>query len=322
MIPRRLVVAGAAMLDASTLHGLLVGPVAARVLRAGTRGTVCAVFDRSIYVSLDSGCICVGPIALDAGPLNLLCKGWFTARPISAPLQVGDAVWVESDVLRIGPLAISFAAAQPWHPQPPGTWNRTSLAYGLAAFADALPRSLPDEGLAPLLYAELRTAGAISPVAAAAKSPIRYLTQLLQGAKAEDGGGINAEQIAPLIGLGPGLTPSGDDYLGGMLVALSLIGQISLRDKLWQLLKPLLACRTGDISRAHLAAAAEGYGCSALHDLLCAIITGATDAIPAAITSVTAIGHTSGWDALFGAVTVLRARNPNLTATRGKDRHC
>jgi len=295
------------MLDASTLHALLVGPVAARVLRAGTRGTVCAVFDRSIYVSLDAGCICVGSVALDAGPLNLLCERWFTARRIGAPLQVGDAVRVERDVLRIGPAAISFATAQPWHPQPPGIWNRTTLAHGLAAFADALPRSLPDEGLAPLLDADLRMARATSPVAAAAKSTIRHLTQLLQGPKAEDGAGINAEQIAPLIGLGPGLTPSGDDCLGGILVALSLTGQIGLRDKLWQALKPLLACRTGDISRAHLAAAAEGYGCCALHDLLCAILTGATDVIPAAIASVAAIGHTSGWDALFGAVTVLRA---------------
>ena len=34
--------------------------------------------------------------------------------------------------------------------------------------------------------------------------------------------GKEAEQ---LIGLGPGLTPSGDDYFGGMLVALRLTGR-------------------------------------------------------------------------------------------------
>jgi hypothetical protein len=121
-----------------------------------------------------------------------------------------------------------------------------------------------------------------------------------------DVGNIDADQIAPLIGLGPGLTPSGDDYLGGILIALSVIGQTRLRDRLWQTLEPLLTRRTGDISRAHLAAAAGGLGNAALHDVLSAILAGRTDAIFTAVASISAHGHTSGWDTLAGGIAVLR----------------
>jgi hypothetical protein len=110
-----------------------------------------------------------------------------------------------------------------------------------------------------------------------------------------------------LIGLGPGLTPSGDDYLGGLLIALSLIGRTRLRDRLWQALEPLLVRRTGDISRAHLAAAAGGLGNSALHAVLCAILAGRTDVISVAVASIAGVGHTSGWDALAGSIAGLRA---------------
>lgn len=104
----------------------------------------------------------------------------------------------------------------------------------------------------------------------------------------------DAEQ---LIGLGPGLTPSGDDYLGGMLVALRLSGRGGQADALWRWLEPRLAARTSAISAAHLAAAAAGEAHEALHVAL----TGKWN-----LDALSAVGHCSGWDALAGAVAVLR----------------
>jgi hypothetical protein len=100
-----------------------------------------------------------------------------------------------------------------------------------------------------------------------------------------------------LIGLGPGLTPSGDDYLGGMLVALRLSGRGGQADALWRWLEPRLAARTSAISAAHLAAAAAGEAHEALHVAL----TGKWN-----LDALSAVGHCSGWDALAGAVAVLR----------------
>jgi len=100
-----------------------------------------------------------------------------------------------------------------------------------------------------------------------------------------------------LIGLGPGLTPSGDDYLGGMLVALRLSGRGAQADALWRWLEPRLAARTSAISAAHLAAAAAGEAHEALHVAL----TGKWN-----LDALAAVGHCSGWDALAGAVAALR----------------
>jgi hypothetical protein len=100
-----------------------------------------------------------------------------------------------------------------------------------------------------------------------------------------------------LIGLGPGLTPSGDDYLGGVMVALHLLDRPSQAASLWRWLEPRLASRTGAISAAHLVAAATGEAHEALHDVL----DGALD-----FDALDAVGHCSGWDALAGSVAVLQ----------------
>jgi hypothetical protein len=107
-------------------------------------------------------------------------------------------------------------------------------------------------------------------------------------------------QAEALIGLGPGLTPSGDDYLGGMLVALHALAREQRAQVLWRWLQPRLAARTSAISAAHLAAAAEGEAHEALHRVL-------QDPSPAALAALSAVGHCSGWDALAGAAAVLRA---------------
>ena len=295
------------MLDAPPFVGLgatLIGPMPSRAVHEGAKGSVRATFDRTFYVSLAGVWICVGPVDLGAGPLNILCDKWPDGRSASDLLKIGDGAEIEKGVLRAGGITVRLAAAALWRPKPSGAWSRATLARGLAAFNEALPSILPQEGLARIL----RGSGhKDTPILAAAQKPIQHLTQLLHDARDGDAGEVNSGPIVSLIGLGPGLTPSGDDYLGGALVALSLTGHIGLRDRIWCAVKPQLCKGTNDVSRAHLGAAAEGFGSAALHGLLGAILVGAADAISAAIAPVAAIGHTSGWDALAGAITVLRS---------------
>ena len=107
-----------------------------------------------------------------------------------------------------------------------------------------------------------------------------------------------AQDAEALIGLGPGLTPSGDDYFGGILVALHAMGRASQAQSLWRWLEPRLASRTSAISAAHLAAAASGQAHEALHEVL----NGSLD-----LKRLDDVGHTSGWDALAGAAAVLNS---------------
>ena len=280
-----------------------IGPIAARALRAGATGSVRAVFERCFYLDLDSGWTCIGPEELGAGPLNLACARW-PAGSLRAHLRCGDVAQIDAATLFAGHVAISLGDAAPWLPERVGHWDKASLGRGLAATDVALRALAPRDGLA-LLSGEDGCCRAA--LLSTLEAPLAHLDQVLAAPRAVEPPPIDVKRIAPLLGLGPGLTPSGDDYLGGLLVALSLVGRSGVRDHLWQALHPLAIARTTAISRAHLAAAAEGLGSAALHAALGAILSGTTQRIAVACARLAGVGHTSGWDALAGALSVLRA---------------
>mgnify|MGYP003694359729 CR=1 FL=1 len=70
-----------------------------------------------------------------------------------------------------------------------------------------------------------------------------------------------------LIGLGPGLTPAGDDYLGGVMVALHLLDRAGQAAALWRWLEPRLAQRSNAISAGALRRRRRGRSARALHEL-------------------------------------------------------
>lgn len=109
-----------------------------------------------------------------------------------------------------------------------------------------------------------------------------------------------------LIGLGPGLTPAGDDFVGGAMIALRAAGEVGLADRVAAWALPLAETRTGRISRAHLACAAQGEGHEALHALLGS--AGGTQRFEESLARLAGIGHTSGLDAAAGALLALAAR--------------
>ena len=113
-----------------------------------------------------------------------------------------------------------------------------------------------------------------------------------------------AQDAEALIGLGPGLTPSGDDYLGGVLIALHQLERKAQAHGLWRWLEPRLP-RTSAISGAHLKAAAMGEGHEALHVCLHALCSSNAD-WTSALTALDAVGHCSGWDGLAGALAVAK----------------
>jgi len=105
-----------------------------------------------------------------------------------------------------------------------------------------------------------------------------------------------------LIGLGPGLTPAGDDFVGGAMIALRVFGTNAhlgaLADRIAEWALPLARTNTNRISRAQLECAAAGEGHEALHDLLCSFEQ-------KHLARLARIGHTSGLDAAAGALLAL-----------------
>jgi hypothetical protein len=121
----------------------------------------------------------------------------------------------------------------------------------------------------------------------------------------KDGAKTSAPRAAnALIGLGPGLTPAGDDFVGGALIALHAAGRGSVADRIAAWALELAESGTGKISRAHLRCAAAGEGHEALHAFLRAIHKGQR-AIDRALAALSRIGHSSGRDAAAGALLAL-----------------
>ena len=112
-----------------------------------------------------------------------------------------------------------------------------------------------------------------------------------------------AETLCGLIGLGIGLTPSGDDFLSGVLAALQITKPRHgpLCEALSDTVLASLA-RTNDISSAFLKCAAGGLFSEAVITLFRSH-TGS--AIEAACRAFLQIGHSSGLDTLCGITWVL-----------------
>lgn len=119
--------------------------------------------------------------------------------------------------------------------------------------------------------------------------------------------------VAGLVGLGFGLTPSGDDYLVGVLAALTLTpGRVarSVRAEVAACVLPLASERGGRaattaVSRHFLRAACRGEFHEDLSDSGRKLILG-EDRTDDALARVVSIGSTSGTDALFGLVDGVR----------------
>lgn len=231
-------------------------------------GEVRAVFRRSCYVRFPDRFVCVGDASLGRGPLNALVDDF------QAP-AVGDRA------------SLSLAGAALWTPAP----LPAAASPDLRALREAAKRRVPREGLGGLIV------DAHNVLSGHAQPALDAIDRWLVGNALD-------EEAQALIGLGPGLTPSGDDYFGGVLIGLHQFGRQPQAQSLWRWLKPRLA-RTGDISAAHLEAAAGGEGHEALHRCIEALCLLAPD-WEGALAALDSVGHCSGWDGLAGVAAVAR----------------
>lgn len=278
-----------------------VGGFAVDAIAGTCNGRVSAVFERSAYIDFDGQLLCVGGRELRCGPLNALVESDDAVAEWLATLKPGEHVGGTWPQFRSTGARLDFGRATRWHPPHPALpIDRNRLARGIVAMRSAAQGRTPADGLAFLVA---RIDGA-TPLA----QPGRNAANALHDWLTHDGTHTDLSRVQALrelIGLGPGLTPSGDDFLGGALVALHALGKVDRARALADWLLPLCTQATHPISVAHLAAAAHGEGGEALHACLVALAEG-RDA-DEALDAIASVGHTSGWDALAGALSVAAA---------------
>jgi len=240
---------------------------------------------RVINLLLDDGSLVA---VLPAGnPLH----PWALATAFEPSLvQEGAPVWVSEKVLAAGPLRIDLEGLE-------------TVDLRLRR----RPLHVPTDAVMHLVQLSARPAG---------EDPFdRKLTAALRGFS--DGG--DPLELASLVGLGVGLTPSGDDALVGALASLDLVSECSpdarlLRQALVKALPVPLEPRTTRLSAQMLRAAADCLYAEPVLALLDALAS--KDASPASVEraaeALSRLGHRSGRDTLLGIAAALSRAIPHL----------
>lgn len=286
-------------------HPFSIGPSAAEILAFDGRAEIVAVFDRCFYLSAPRGLVCFGAQSLGNGPINVLLDLQNTAPNWNAlgitPRLKGV---VGAGNVSIGKyFSVYLRGVHHWHPPAWPVVQCEALRKGLDEIRRLALPLCPAEGLSSLIFG-----GDPDRTARAAEGLVRELPTALSRSLHIGKPSADLQRTSTLLlGLGPGLTPSGDDLLGGMFIALSALGYETLRDSLWRVLEPELGHLTNGISSVHLAAAANGLAASAVHEAAVALLRADLETLPRHVQSIRSIGHSSGFDILAGFVLACEA---------------
>lgn len=232
-------------------------------------------------------------------------------------LAAGEVVWIGASgpmhprAVFLPPGEIDadtrIEAPAPWAPGARGAVNPDTAATALRSLAPGLAALAPGSGFAPLLGAARLTFPLRARAAEAAA--------LCAAARNCDAAGFTRAALR-LIGVGGGLTPSGDDFVGAALFTMRFLHP---EDAAWSAaaatLQAAAPTRTHAIAAALFADLAAGNSFAALHDLCAAAADGANDiALQTSARAVAAIGHSSGWDMLAGVLAAAGALSlPSFT---------
>lgn len=282
-----------------------VGPVAHGLLKGGEkfRGQVIAVFNPVFYVEFEAEILCVTRSGVDHGPISLVTSAPGDLEWPKLQLEPGQSAHsIDGRIVISDGLEILYAPAKKW--MPPSFLNLPDpnvVERGLEQARNIAVGLNRSDGLAGFL-ADDHVPESLDLVGSAAAGPIAEARNWLSSQFA--GMETDREWARRLIGLGPGLTPSGDDFLGGFMIAVHALGRGDIAKRIWADIGESAHASTNAISFAFLSAASKGWGSSSLHAALEAVVSGQNPA--AAIASLARQGHSSGLDAFAGVTSAIQ----------------
>ena len=283
----------------------LVSQAIVPVLDASQRtGRVHSVFRRAVNVVFDGDLITVTMPELGAMPNGIVVEGDRDFHSVG--IRVGEMV-VPGDQLRFSDsrLTIGLRQASAWSPRlPPITAMKPPalLRATLDRAADYAAARAPRRGFGPLL-ALLSPSGpstsstTIPPICEYAHQKIVGVIRAIE----QDDFVLATRSAEALIGLGDGLTPSGDDFLVGFGAAIAAVGH-PLASPLLESCAGLARARTTFVAAALLAHAARGEYTARLKALLTVLLAGTERDVATQIPIALAWGGTSGADLLLGVL--------------------
>lgn len=299
-----------------------VGTLARQILAAEPGGTILASLSRATYLLSAGGEL----LWLASGDVPMHRRGVRVTGPLprtamGSPYRVAD-----TRLLLGSSAAIDLSQALAWRPErwsgPPrlgetATEHHPGSASGLlwdlpapTGFGTLLPAltEYAHTGALPSRAPEPTPRAPRSTLVLARASPSVF--GIARACREQDGAALLVHAVG-LVGLGEGLTPSGDDFLGGVLFSLALLRQAGVR---------LPGCspravasflersrrRTNRISFALLRDHAAGHACEPADSLALALLgKGSPETTHRAASELIRMGHSTGWDLLTGVWTAL-----------------
>ena len=241
------------------------------------------------------------------GPLNAVVSQFQTLAPLLHP---GDTIHGDGAALSLGQaLRLALAPAVDWDPHPDYS-ILARLPRVVAGNLGWLRHYLLLEAPPTSLAAPRPTAtpGATSGPPASVRIQMQA-GELIDGLTDAHSRG-DLKQVAALAsrlaGLGPGLTPAGDDWLAGWLVGLRAAAAMDDEDRplavnaVAQAVAGSAGTRTSRLSLAFLQAAGDGAVAQAWHALLAALPDPDRTPLRRAAAEIMRHGATSGSDMLAG----------------------
>jgi hypothetical protein len=273
------------------------GCVAAELCKTPARAEVAAVFERSFYLRSGDRFICIGEPAIGNGPLTLIADMARLALRPGQPARVGE------NCIAIDAMTFTYDGRRPWHPPP---WPQPATPRELTRTRMELARRAAKEAPAEGFGRTIATMA--EPHDAFSRAARRRLARLESCLAAPTAAAASlSDAVCDLVGLGPGLTPSGDDVLIGALALLDALATTNEQASgacagLAHAIARVPPGLTSPLSHCFLRTSAAGHIGEHLHAAVSSLVIGDIDG---ALAAARRIGHSSGWDMLAGIVTAL-----------------
>jgi len=295
------------------LDAIFIGSTASRSFNQERIGQVHSLFKRAFNVlTSDNQLISVVRGDVGKGPINIvtnlpqyLSMTSIGIRRNCEVLKVDDLIIVGNNIL-----IISTKNAKQWKPRKEFQGNLLTIkkirdnlmtvkevtcSYGRFGGLGQLIEYVEDEHLEKFVSNKLNLF---------VRMALPHILRLLKAIR--EGSSPDIKRSAKkLIGFGPGLTPSADDVLSGLMTSLSLIAEnldvnTNFVSKVNKDITSCIPGRTTLISQEFLMHAADGEANEPIIALIERIMTAKTNEVENATKEVLAIGETSGTDIVLG----------------------
>jgi len=295
------------MAERRLINAISVGSYALKILKDGAVGEVHSTFERTFNVLISGELVGIARRDVPNGPFNIITD----IEPddsMQSIVDKGERIRVDGDLLKFGKgLKISLSGAEIWRPKR-GVKKPIDIKLvkrNLSLLKEIASRR--SEGFGQLVrQIENMISGARfndGQLNQVSRLGLPHIKSLVSGIKSED---LELVRLSAknLVGLGPGLSPSGDDLLAGFMVGLrwtvnSFNGDVNCVDEINRTIAHV-AEGTTMLGKQLLIRAAAGEVNEAVEGLLEAILAGQIEEVRTATEKVLAIGETSGVDSIVG----------------------